>query len=83
MLNEKIAVYIMDDVSYNIYANYQTTSGMDNRIPCSFTIENSLSGQPIGLVSQMPTWKEVFDTYYCVARFTGERLGAFHIKDTT
>jgi len=66
-MNERVAIYIMDDVSYEVYANYETVRDMDDRNVDYYDIYNSRTGECVNEGDpfyEFPTWQEVFDRYY-------------------
>lgn len=66
-MNELVATYIMDDVSYDVYAYYDSMRDMDSRDISFYDVYNNLTGECVNEGDpfyDFPTWQEVFDNYY-------------------
>lgn len=66
-MNERVAIYIMDDIQYSVYACYETLRDMDNRNVDFYDIYNDKTGECVNEFDPFyvfPTWKQVFDMYY-------------------
>ena len=65
-MNERVAIYIMDDIEFSVYANYESTTDMDKRIVAHWDVFNDKSGKRINEERFMffPTWHHIFDNYY-------------------
>lgn len=66
-MNELVATYVMDDVSYDVYACYDSWSDMDVRKVSFYDIYNEKTGECVNEGDpfyNFPTWQEVFDNYY-------------------
>ena len=66
-MNERIAIYIMDDVEYSIYACYDSWEDMDNRKVSFYDVYNDKTGECVNEGNpfySMPTWNVIFHTYY-------------------
>ncbi len=66
-MNERVATYIMDDVSYDVYACYDSMRDMDSRDVSFYDVYNNLTGECVNEGDpfyDFPTWQEVFDNYY-------------------
>jgi hypothetical protein len=59
-MNERVAIYIMDDVEFSVYACYDSMYDMDCRYVSFYDVYND-EGDPF---YDFPTWQEVFDNYY-------------------
>lgn len=66
-MNERVATYVMDDVSYDVYACYDSLRDMDGRNVSFYDIYNAKTGECVNEFDPwytMPTWNEIFHTYY-------------------
>lgn len=70
-MNERVATYIMDDVSYDVYACYDSVSDFDNRKASFYDVYNAKNGQCVNEGDpweSLPTWNDIFHTYYSPVR---------------
>lgn len=66
-MNERVAIYIMDDVEYSVYACYDSLEDMDRRKVDFYDVYNDKTGECLSEgnpLYTMPTWNEIFHTYY-------------------
>ena len=66
-MNERIAIYIMDDTEYSVYACYDSWNDMDHRKVSFYDVYNDKTGECVNEGDPwytMPTWNEIFHTYY-------------------
>lgn len=66
-MNERVAIYIMDDVEYSVYACYDSLEDMDRRNVDFYDVYNDKTGECLNEGNPlyiMPTWNEIFHTYY-------------------
>lgn len=66
-MNERVAIYIMDDIQYSVYACYETLRDMDNRNVDFYDVYNDKTGECVNEGDPFytfPTWQKVFDNYY-------------------
>lgn len=66
-MNERVATYVMDDVSYDIVACYDSGIDMDNRDVSFYDVYNNKTGECVNEGDPwytFPTWQEVFNHYY-------------------
>jgi hypothetical protein len=66
-MNERVAIYFMDDVPYDVYAIYDSAYDMDNRLVSFYDVYNGKTGECVNEGDPFytfPTWQEVFDNYY-------------------
>ena len=66
-MNERVAIYIMDDIQYSVYACYETLRDMDNRNVDFYDVYNDKTGMCVNEGDpfyMFPTWQQVFDNYY-------------------
>ena len=66
-MNERVATYVMDDVSFDIIACYDSWTDMDNRHVSFYDVYNNKTGARVNEGDpfyEFPTWDEVFDNYY-------------------
>jgi hypothetical protein len=66
-MNERVAIYIMDDVEYSVYACYDSLEDMDRRNVDFYDVYNDKTGECLNEgnpLYTMPTWNEIFHTYY-------------------
>lgn len=66
-MNERIAIYIMDDTEYSVYACYDSVEDMDHRKVSFYDVHNNKTGECVNEGDpfyEFPTWHDVFDNYY-------------------
>jgi hypothetical protein len=66
-MNERVATYVMDDVSFDIMACYDSWSDMDNRNVSFYDVYNNKTGQCMNEGDpfyEFPTWQDIFSNYY-------------------
>jgi len=66
-MNERVAIYIMDDIQFSVYACYDSWYDMDNRNVAFYDVYNDKTGECVNegdSFYEFPTWQEVFDNYY-------------------
>jgi hypothetical protein len=66
-MNERVATYVMDDVTFSVYACYESLRDMDKRKVCFYDIVNDKTGSCVNEGDPFygfPTWQEVFNNYY-------------------
>jgi hypothetical protein len=66
-MNERVATYIMDDVTFSVYAFYESLRDMDKRKVSFYGVYNDRTGECVNERDPFygfPTWQEVFDNYY-------------------
>lgn len=70
-MNELVATYVMDDVRYDVYACYDSWADMDTRNVSFYDVYNQKTGACVNEGDPwytMPTWNEIFHTYYSPVR---------------
>ena len=66
-MNERVATYVMDDVSYDVFACYDSWDDMDTRNVSFYDVYNQKTGECVNEGYPwyvFPTWDEVFLNYY-------------------
>lgn len=66
-MNERVATYYMDDVSYDVIACYNSIEDMDIRNVDFWDVYNNLTGACVNEGDpfyDFPTWDDVFENYY-------------------
>ena len=66
-MNERVAIYIMDDIEYSVFACYETLRDMDNRNVDFYDVYNDKTGACVNEGDPFytfPSWQQVFDNYY-------------------
>jgi hypothetical protein len=66
-MNERVAIYIMDDIQYSVYACYDSLRDMDNRKVAFYDVYNDRTGICVNEGDpfyEFPTWQDIFDNYY-------------------
>lgn len=66
-VNERVAIYVMDDVEFSVYACYDSWADMDSRHVSFYDVYNDKTGSCVNEGDpfyEFPTWQEVFDNYY-------------------
>jgi|LakMenEpi03Aug12_release.lakeMendotaPanAssembly.Ray.scaffolds.fasta_scaffold452238_2 hypothetical protein len=66
-VNERVAIYVMDDAEFSVYACYDSWDDMDNRDVSFYDVYNDKTGECVNEGDpfyEFPTWKQVFDNYY-------------------
>ena len=68
-MNERVALYFMDDIQYSIYACYDSQRDMDKRTVSFYDVYNDKTGQCVNEGDpfyEFPTWDDIFNEYYSV-----------------
>jgi hypothetical protein len=66
-MNERVATYVMDDVSYDVFACYDSWDDMDTRNVSFYDVYNQKTGECVNEGYPwyvFPTWSEIFLNYY-------------------
>jgi len=66
-MNERVAIYVMDDVEFSVFACYDSLNDMDSRTVAFYDVYNDKTGVCVNEGDpfyKFPTWQEVFDNYY-------------------
>jgi hypothetical protein len=66
-MNERVAIYIIDDIQYSVYACYDSLRDMDNRKVAFYDVYNDRTGICVNECDpfyEFPTWQDIFDNYY-------------------
>jgi hypothetical protein len=66
-MNERVATYVMDDVTFSVYACYDSLRDMDERKVAFYDVYSDKAGVCVNEGDPFygfPTWQEVFDNYY-------------------
>jgi hypothetical protein len=66
-MNERVATYVMDDVSYDVFACYDSWADMDTRNESFYDVYNQKTGACVNEGDpfyEFPTWDDIFSNYY-------------------